>query len=544
MKKEYNLLESYEWFGTFWFADNIEDKFSGRLYYKPTGELYLEAITKEEDFYNFSKDENIRSAYHIFGLVDGVNGIQDITLFKCLVNPTNLNYGIASKLKINIARLVIGRHFPSDFKFANCIVKYKYLDEFILETNNPSGDIIKQFNINDKFNVEILPRFFTFYKADLALNWKENETDEEKEKRKQKLKELKVYINNELSEINSSVKNTSKADIYNCKFYRKDGKPDSIAELFKVASIIQQAFSLLMCKYLYAEEQFVTYVVKNQSDNSSYNNKAFVFQNINIFNLSEKELNNLPESNNYNGIFYNPFNIDMLSDSEVKKFIKIINDKENNMLIDYLFSFINPKFSSFNKKEKFILVMSLLEREANILDPKVKETDKYDIVIEKYADKEILDIFLGILKNQDIYTVKVELEDILKQSKTYCLGSVLAFLRSNIVHNEEELKIPNFDRQIKKGMKNEYNNLKIRYQDYWLESHFVLPYITKTISVLLFKILYSKVIQNKEIFNKAIEKLLTQYFGSNSEDKDRKEVINKNIKLSIKLTKDLNDIDN
>lgn len=544
MKKEYNLLESYEWFGTFWFAENIEDKFSGRLYYKPTGELYLEAITKEESWDNFSKNENRSSSHHIFGLVDGVNGIQDITLFKCLVNPTLRHYGIASKLQINIARLVIGQHFVSDFKFVNCIVKYKYLDEFILETNNSSVDIIKQFKLNDNFNVEISPIFFTFGKAYLALNWKENETDEEKEKRMQKLEELKVYINNELYKINSSVKNTSKTDIYNCKFYRKDGKPDSIVELFKVASIIQQAFSLLMCKYLYAEEQFVTYVVKNQSDNSSDNNKAFVFQNINIFNLSEKELKNLPESSNYHSRFYNAFNINTLIDNELEEFIKIINDRENNMLIDYLFSFINPKFSSFNAKEKFILVMSLLEREANILAPKVKETEKYDIVIEKYADKEIFDIFLGILKNKDIDTNKVQLEVILKQSKTYCLGSVLAFLRSNIIHNEEELKIQNFDRQIKKGMKNEYNNLKSSYQDYWLESHFVLPYITKTISVLLFKILYSKFIQDEEILNKAIGKLLTQYFGSNSKNKDRKEVINENIRLSIKLTEDFNDIDN
>lgn len=541
MKKEYNLLESYEWFGTFWFADKIEDKFSGRLYYKPTGELYLEAITKEEDFYIFSTNgENRSFSHHIFGLVDGVNGIQYITLFKCLVGATHLNVGKASKLKIHIARLVIGRHFPSNFKFANCIVKYKYLDEFILEKNNSSVNIIKQFKLNDNFNVDISPRFSTFWKTDLALNRKENETDEEKEKRMQELEELKVYINNELSKINSSVKNTSKADIYKCKFYKKDGKPDSIAELFKVASIIQQAFSLLMCKYLYAEEQFVTYAVKNQSDNSIYH-QAFVFQDINIFNLSEKELKNLPESNNHNGRFCNPFNVEMLSDSEVEEFIKIINDKENNMLIDYLFSFINPKFYSFNKKEKFILAMSLLEREANILAQKGKETEKYDSVIEKYADKEIFDIFLGILQNKDIDTVKVELEGILEQSKTYCLGSVLAFLRSNIVHNEEELKIPNFDRQIKKGMKDEYNNLKSSYQDYWLESRFVLSDITTTLSVLLFKILYSKVIQDKEIFNKAIEKLLTRYFGIILEDRNRKEVINKSIKASIKLTKDLND---
>ncbi len=538
MQKEYSLLENYEWFGTFWFeTEDGEDsppdeQFSGKLYYDPTKGIKLEIMLSENHYLSFEQKYK-DGLHHILGVVDDINGIQHVSLYKCLCRPAHHSSGIAGKISIICYSLVIGsKYFSRDFLFVKCNTKYRYMPEFIKYRNNSNLDNIFSFKVNNEINADISPQLKILNFPSFIMKQGIDETNEEYEIRKNKVEQLQSNLETQLSELKASVKNSSTEDTYICSLYRDDKQLENFNTLIKSVDKVKNVFSLLLCKSFYVEQIHVVYNIKNQSDGSTYESNAFVFHYIN--SLSKDELNNIPEvSTMYSPQYGNPFSIDSIDSNKVTEFAKLINNEDNSMLISYMLFYIKKELVyDYEAKERFILAMSLLEREYNNLcSDNNKDDKKYDIVIEKYANEQIFNIFLYILTNSSIDTDTIKLNDILKTSNTYYMGTILSFFRNTIVHNDNNnLGGMGCDTPEKKA-------LKKKYQNYWSTNVYILTNITQFTSVLLFIILYSKIDVNKTTFDDIVDRLLTKHYGS---EQYRENNIRNSIENSTKLTDKLN----
>jgi hypothetical protein len=491
MNKDYNLFENYEWFGSFWFEDDTasENKpilFSGKLTYSPISGVMLEIISCVDHYWSFNKDKG-RELYHIFGIVNGINGLEKISLYKCQASPSSCHYGIGSTIRFFCTYLVIGRrHFESGSVFLDYKVNFLSFSNFV--HNNTNLDSILNFNLQGGCNVNVVPSMFIKDQTLFFPYPSADEDDNSYSQRKQKLLNLQVHVNEELRKLNGAVitKHT-----YIFEFKDNDKKGYTINKCHNYIQDVRNIFSLLLNKNFYVEDIYF----KDSNDNN-----AFIFGNFN--SLNQEQLNSLHRSKTPG----NPFSIASITTNHIEKLNSLIKDNSNNRLINYLLDFINKTNTA---EDRLIIIKTILEEEFNFLkENNIKKTSDqdhdYSIIMKEYAPfltEEFLNILIPPDSVKKYKHISEEIKEILNNNLESNIFYILDFLRNKITHNKaNDLKI--------KGLK---DDIKSQYKEYLTNNLYVLVFFVNIISILLFAILYTKTKIPKDLINHKIRLLEFEY---------------------------------
>ncbi len=546
MANKYSLLKNYEWWGTFWLEGQTNTVFSGKLIYSPISGIKLEFITTDNSI--MEKFKNYTDIYHILGYINEKNSIQKVSLFKCFFPHINLWQPYIKRIQILAISLIVGKqHFHnSNEEYLSFEVKYKYMSEFIKDNNHNDIENIISFKLHNQTNVDIYPKLLKdLYDVLIALNKSKNESHNDLQYRRQKLQNLKNYLNEELSKINAFIKKDNITDNYICKIYKNNNQLQQIDTFINDLNFIKIAFSILTNKIFYIEEIYCLFNktiinTQNHSDYTTYVDSCFVFHNINHISSTE-QLDNIRPPDFYDSEVKNPFNLQYIKSDQITSYMKEIT--ENNLLAEYLYNIIKNDVNNLSKDQmnlNFILAFTLLDSEINNLDKSSENysyNKRYDFIFAKYTDDSITDILFASLTNPNANNDKFTLKEIFKNNDNYGIGSITSYLRNSIVHkNPSDNSLEKFagnsnDREIKLSI------IK-KYKQYWGDNNNIVINMTiKILSILLFKIMYSKINLEKDILKQVIDRLLFKYYGP---EKNRINRINKIIADNLQVNKKLN----
>lgn len=147
------MMESFKFNGLWWLPNNPDERVAGVLEFDTTKGAKLELIGALEELREFG---NVYNHEIILGL--SITG-KEVTLYKCLMDSTNLNLPGIMTSSYTASYLFIGKHFTSEDElvFDYFDVSYQYAEEwaritgFKVKVENDEKNSMKQYTIDYNF---------------------------------------------------------------------------------------------------------------------------------------------------------------------------------------------------------------------------------------------------------------------------------------------------------------------------------------------------------------------------------------------------------
>lgn len=391
--KEYNHLESYEWFGEFYFESSPDEKFSGKLLYSPSNGIQLDYIMVKQ-FPTYVFGDCLFGTLSKTGKVTLVNHYRDDFIsgdkgFERSEDTATFKY------------LIFGDHFKkNELVFDGCIFELSNMNSLLDKRNGQnikySSAPLASAELGD-YLLELKTGAITNYASsasDIFIDEPEIIDDFDKELKKVMLRHSKKYIR--------TIKE---------KYFFFSMECNRLSEITVIHDELINISNLLSMTVQSLVRPTIVYLKKNLEDKSSKRNNI-LFQSA----MNQKMLKSFKDEKHG---FLLPMTINDIGNLErtAKKWLEF-SDRKINFVLEAFFSRFALSPSSY---EAYVFLLAAIEQWGSEEFGTTKNL--MDTFLEKYSTPEIIDR----ISNNSPYRADGKLT----------VGKVICDTRNYLVHSNK-----------------------------------------------------------------------------------------------------------